>query len=56
MARTFLKNLLPRLERLPFVERYAWFADRIGGEYRLGTIFHPHASRLTSFGRIYQIS
>lgn len=54
MARTFLKNLLPRLERLPFVERYAWFADRVGGEYRLGTIFHPRASRLTPFGRIYR--
>ena len=54
MARTFLKNLLAMLGRLPFVERYAWFADRVGDEYSLGTIFDPHASRLTPLGEIYR--
>ena len=54
MARTFLKNLLAMLESLPFVERYAWFADRVGDEYSLGTIFDPHANRLTPLGEIYR--
>jgi len=54
MAREFLKKLLAMLERLPFVERYAWFADRVGDEYGLGTIFYPGASRLTPFGKIYR--
>jgi len=54
MARNFLKKLLALLERLPFVERYAWFADRVGDEYGLGTIFDPHARRLTPFGKIYR--
>jgi hypothetical protein len=54
MARSFLKKLLAMLERLPFVERYAWFGDRVGDEYGLGTIFDLHASRLTPLGEIYR--
>jgi hypothetical protein len=54
MARNFLKKLLAMLERLPFVERYAWFSDRAVDEYRLGTIFDLHASRLTPLGKIYR--
>ena len=54
MAREFLKKLLAMLERLPFVERYAWFADRVGDEYALGSIFYPNAHRLTPFGKIYR--
>ena len=54
MAREFLKKMLAMLERLPFVERYAWFADRVGDEYGLGTIYYPHARRLTPFGKIYR--
>ena len=54
MARNFLKKLLGMLESLPFVERYGWFADRVGDEYALGTIFHPRASRLTPLGKIYR--
>lgn len=54
MARAFLKKLLAMLERLPFVERYAWFTDRIGEEYSLGTIFYPNASRITPIGKIYR--
>jgi hypothetical protein len=54
LARSFLKKLLAMLERLPFVQRYAWFADRVGDEYRLGTIFDPHAHRLTLLGELYR--
>ena len=54
MARSFLKKLIGLLERLPFVERYAWFADRVADEYALGTIFHLHSSRLTPLGKIYR--
>jgi len=54
MARAFLKKLLAMVERLPFVERYAWFADRVGDEYGLGTIFYPHVRRITPFGKIYR--
>ena len=54
MARRFLKSLLAMLESLPFVERYAWFADRVGDEYALGTIYYPQARRLTPFGEIYR--
>jgi len=54
MARCFLKNLRPVLERLPFLERYAWFADRPDAEYSLGAIFEPKASRLTAFGELYR--
>lgn len=54
MAERFLKDLMALLERLPFVERYAWFADRVGEEYGLGTIFDPLARRMTPFGRIYR--
>ena len=54
MAQKFIKKLLAMLERLPFVERYAWFADRVGEEYTLGTIFDPHASRLTPLGETYR--
>lgn len=54
MARSFLKDLLPMLEGLPFVERYAWFADRVDAEYGFGTIFDLHARRLTRFGKLYR--
>jgi len=54
MARRFLQELLVLLERLPYVERYAWFADRPDAEYSLGSIFDLHASGLTPFGKIYR--
>ena len=54
MARAFVKKLLAMLERLPFVERYAWFADRVGDEYRLGSIFDARVSRLTRLGETYR--
>lgn len=53
-ARAFLKKLLAMLEGLPFVERYAWFADRVGEEYRFGSLFDPRSERLTPMGRIYR--
>ena len=54
MARRFLKNLLAVLAGLPFVERYAWFADRVGDEYALGSVFAPRAARITAFGKLYR--
>jgi hypothetical protein len=42
------------LESLPFLERYAWFADRVGEAYALGTIFELHASPLTPLGEAYR--
>jgi hypothetical protein len=54
MAQHFLQQLLPILERLPFVERYAWFADRAANEYSLGSMFDLNASRLTALGKLYR--
>ena len=54
MAQSFLQKLLPILERLPYVERYAWFADRVDNEYSLGSIFDPKAPGFTPFGQIYR--
>ena len=54
LAQTFLKKLLTMLERLAFVERYAWFADRVGDEYSLGSIFEMRANKLTPMGKIYR--
>lgn len=51
---TFLRNLIALLEGLPYVERYAWFADRADGEYSLGSIFDPHVHRLTRIGKIFR--
>jgi putative glycosyl hydrolase len=53
-AEDYLTKLLAMLERHPNVERYAWFADRVGNEYGLGTIFDPAASELTPMGKIYR--
>jgi len=53
-AEDYLTKLLAMLERQPNVERYAWFADRVGKEYGLGTIFDPKASQLTTMGEIYR--
>ncbi len=54
MARSFLKKLLAMLDSLPYVERYAWFADRVGKTYALGTIFELDAPPLTRLGEIYR--
>ena len=54
MACDFFKKLLALLERLPFVERYAWFAERVGDEYGIGTLLDLNASRLTPLGEIYR--
>jgi hypothetical protein len=54
LARSFVKEMLAMLESLPFLERYAWFADRVGGEYHLGTIFDRRASRITPLGCVYR--
>ena len=54
MARVFLTKLLAMLERKTCVERYTLFADRVGNEYRLGSIFDPVMSRLTAMGKIFR--
>ena len=54
MAENFLKRLVALLERLPYVERYAWFADRADNEYKLGSILDPHAPGLTAIGEVYR--
>ncbi len=54
MARKFLRDLLAMLKDLPFVERYAWFADRVGKEYYRGSIYQPNGPRLTPIGKIYR--
>lgn len=53
-AQDFLQKLLVLLEQLPFVERYAWFADRVGEEYSLGSIFQMQANALTLIGELYR--
>ena len=54
MAQRFIQRLIPALERIPYLERYAWFADRVSDEYGLGSIFDPTDSALTAFGEIYR--
>jgi len=54
MAQAYVKGLVAMLERLPFVHRYAWFADRVDNEYGLGSICHPHSPGLTLMGEIYR--
>jgi hypothetical protein len=53
-ARFFLQKLVAMLERLPFVERYAWFADRVGNEYSAGSLFDLHVNKLTPIGALYR--
>lgn len=54
MAENFVRELIPRLEALPYVERYAWFADRADDEYAIGSIFDPHVHRLTRVGKVFR--
>jgi hypothetical protein len=54
MAHDFLNRLVPMLASLPFVERHAWFADRVAAEYRPGTLFQPNGPKLTPLGRLYR--
>jgi len=54
MAESFLSKFLAMMARLPCVERFAWFADRVANEYKLGSIFDPFASRITTIGEIYR--
>ncbi|HEX4084978.1 MAG TPA: glycosyl hydrolase, partial [Chthoniobacteraceae bacterium] len=54
MAEDFVIRLLAMLERLPFVERYAWFADRVAKAYRLGTLFEMYGAKITTLGEVYR--
>jgi len=53
-AQEFLQKLVAMLERLPFVERYAWFADRVGGEYTFSSLFDLNVAKLTPVGESYR--
>lgn len=53
-AQSFLQKLVAMLERLPFVERYAWFADRVGNEYGFSSLFDLNVNRLTRIGELYR--
>ena len=48
-----MKKALDVLNSLPFVERYAWFADRCEGEYIYGTIY-DRSGNITDFGTLYK--
>ena len=54
MAQDFVIRLLAMLERLPYVERYAWFADRVAKAYSLGTIFEMQGKAITTLGEVYR--
>ena len=49
-----MRRLLPMLDQLPFVERYAWFTDACsaGSGCPYSALF-THAGRLTPRGGIY---
>lgn len=49
----FMKEILPALDRLEFVERYAWFpADETSAPLSPSALFHEDGS-LTTLGRYY---
>ena len=52
-AGVYMKKALDVLNSLPFVERYAWFADRCEGEYIYGTIY-DRSGNITDFGTLYK--
>lgn len=50
----FVSGILPRLEAMDFVERYAWFHGGVSGEpLRSSRLFYPDGS-LTLVGRAYR--
>lgn len=53
-AQLFLKRYLNLMARLPFVERYAWFADQVDKEYAFGSLFGMESNTLTPMGAIYR--
>jgi hypothetical protein len=54
-ASAYMRTLLPMLNRLPFVERYAWFTDACSaGSGCPYSALYTRAGRLTGLGRIYR--
>ena len=55
LAATYLRNLFAMLDRLPFVERYAWFTDDCFSDRgcRYGSLLAP-GGRLTDAGRAFR--
>lgn len=49
----FMKEALPMLERLPYVEAFAWYSGRVG-DARLGhSALYDEQGKLTLLGRLY---
>ncbi|XP_071108550.1 uncharacterized protein [Haliotis cracherodii] len=53
----YMKGIIPRLERAPFVARYAWFGNRILTDDRfirkVNALLEDDLSKLTALGRLY---
>jgi len=56
----FMKEVIPRLEQSPIVERYAWFASRFTtqawGNWLLSSensLLSPHVSQRSALGDVY---
>ena len=49
----FMKNVLPRLEKLDFVERYAWFSSWPGDAQLGPSALFNKAGKLTPLGKFY---
>ncbi|XP_067648846.1 uncharacterized protein [Haliotis asinina] len=52
----YMKGIVPRLERAPFVARYAWFGSRIPVDkyvHKVNALLEDDKSTLTPLGRLY---
>jgi len=54
LAEAFLVKTVKMLERLDFVERYAWFADNCEGEYSLSPLYQKDGDGFTEMGKLYK--
>jgi len=50
----FIRNALPILEQLDFVERCAWVATRCGGVYETAALFEGDPPIITDVGEAYR--
>ncbi|XP_046552120.1 alkali-sensitive linkage protein 1-like [Haliotis rubra] len=53
----YMKRIIPRLERAPFVVRYAWFGNRVIHDgsfiHKVNALHEDSSSKLTALGRLY---
>ena len=54
LAMEFMERTVKTLEKLDFVERYAWFADTCDKEYALSAVFIKDGKSLTKLGKAYK--